>query len=64
MLAGDFLNFVAFDVVTFQNDAVIGFAVTQNAFNIDGSHVHARRRLQFGECLSLRFAPEESAVNI
>src|SRR5690242_38928 len=48
MLAGNLLHFVAFNIVAFEHDTIIGFALVQNALDVYGSHVHAWRGLQFG----------------
>ena len=64
MLPGNLLNFIAFDVMPFKDHTIIRFAFVQNALDVDGGHVHARRRLQLGQRLGLGFAPQIGAVNI
>ena len=48
---GDFLDFVAFEVVTLQNHAVVLLAGFENAADIDTGEIHPGRSGEFGKSL-------------
>ncbi len=45
MLTRNFLYLVAFDVMPFEDNAIVRLAITKNSLHIDSGHIHAWWRL-------------------